>query len=71
MQVAELKQRDRAVRPLDAILELLDGQTPVEVMRAQQVDDRRAVAVAGAQRRRSADSSRIRLGRHTVRACLR
>jgi hypothetical protein len=50
MQVAKLEQRDRAVRPLDAILELLDGQTPVEVMRAQQVDDRRAVAVAGAQR---------------------
>ena len=38
------------LRLLDALLELLDGQAALEVVRAQQMDDGGAIAVAGAQR---------------------
>ncbi len=50
MQVAELEQRGRALSLLDSVLELLHGETVPEVMRAHEVDDRRPVAVPGAQR---------------------
>jgi hypothetical protein len=51
VQVAELEQRNGSVGAVDALLELLDGQPPVEVMRAEQIDDRAAVAVSGTQLR--------------------
>lgn len=57
MQIAELEQRDRIVGVTDALLELLDGEPALEVMRAQQRDDGRAIAVAGTQRP----------GRHLIR----
>ncbi len=49
-QLGELQQRDGAMREPDAILELLDGEPALEVVGAQEVDDRGAVAIAGPQR---------------------